>query len=490
MAANAMKKNQKKKGTYDNKIIMWISIGLAVFVALIIGVYFIITATTGFIGKVDGYKIYDYEYQYYLETALSKEYSENYEEPENADDMSKEELAAHYDAFWTEERKAECAKKALDEVRKFKAMYSLAVKNGYKLNSTERANIKSQVDSYYNLYLNYGYSSEMILQYFFFGMSLSEYKDYAVQQSAIEKYKVDLKEKYEATEDDLRAIYDEDPDYYRSVSIRYLQINKPKKPSVPKDSSGNEIKPDTTVADDKAKYDDYLKDLEKYEKDLEEAKTFAEAVMAAYNAGKSYTVKDDKGKETEYKTFADIVKGESDDKNSSSNSGLYEVNSESTLAEELVDFALSMQWNEDRTQIIKVEKEDDEDKEEDKDSEDKEEESNEPAGQSDGEDATEGGEATEDEKPEVVIEAPMTALEIIETDGAFYVIRAEDIEDFDNSKESKEGAKDSIKDVIEAEWLEDEAVKELEQMVANAGSKFDITGKKQDKIDEILKGMF
>ena len=164
-----MKKNQKKKGTYGNKIIMWISIGLAVFVALIIGVYFIITATTGFIGKVDGYKIYDYEYQYYLETALSEEYSENYEEPENADDMSEEELAAHYDAFWTEERKAECAKKALDEVRKFKAMYSLAVKNGYKLNSTERANIKSQVDSYYNLYLNYGYSSEMILQYFFFG---------------------------------------------------------------------------------------------------------------------------------------------------------------------------------------------------------------------------------------------------------------------------------------------------------------------------------
>ena len=84
----------------------------------------------------------------------------------------------------------------------------------------------------------------------------------------------------------------------------------------------------------------------------------------------------------------------------------------------------------------------------------------------------------------------MTALEIIETDGAFYVIRAEDIEDFDNSKESKEGAKDSIKDVIEAEWLEDEAVKELEQMVANAGSKFDVTGKKQDKMDEILKGMF
>ena len=54
---------------------------------------FIITATTGFIGKVDGYKIYDYEYQYYLETALSEEYSENYEEPENADDMSEEELA-------------------------------------------------------------------------------------------------------------------------------------------------------------------------------------------------------------------------------------------------------------------------------------------------------------------------------------------------------------------------------------------------------------
>jgi hypothetical protein len=84
----------------------------------------------------------------------------------------------------------------------------------------------------------------------------------------------------------------------------------------------------------------------------------------------------------------------------------------------------------------------------------------------------------------------MTALEIIETDGAFYVVRAENIEDFDNTKESEEGAKDSIKDTIKTEWLEDEAVKELKQMVANAGSKFDVKGKKQDKIDEILAKQF
>lgn len=480
MAAKAMKKNQKKKGSYDNKLIMWISIGLAVFVALIIGVYFIITATTGFIGKVDGYKIFDYEYQYYLELAISEEYSENYEEPENADDMSDEELSAHQKAFWTEERKAKCAEKALDDARKFKAMYSLSVKNGYKLNSTEKANLKSQIDTYYSMYLNYGYSSEMILNYFFFGMSLSEYKEYAIQQSAIEKYKTVLKEKYEATEDDLREIYDKDPDYYRLVSIRYLQVNKPTKPSVPKDSSGKEISADTTNADEKAKYDDYLKDLEKYNKDLEEAKTFAEAVMAAYNAGLTYTVKDDNGKETEYKTFADIVKGESDDKQSSTNSGLYEVSSGSSLNEKLVEFALSMQWNEDRTQIIKVveEDEDKEDKEEDK----KDEESSEKEDSADAQ--------SDDESKEETKKDPMTALEVIETDTAFYVVRAEDIEDFDNSVESKEGAADSIKDKIKVEWLEDEAVKELEQMVENAGSKFKVDGKKQDKIDEMLKAAF
>lgn len=484
MATKAMKKTQKKKGSYDNKLIMWISIGLAVFVALIIGVYFIITATTGFIGKVDGYKIYDYEYQYYLELALSEEYSDNYEKPENADDMSDEELAKHEKDFWTEERKAKCADKALDEARKFKAMYSLSIKNGYKLNSTERANLKSQIDTYYSMYLNYGYSSEMILNYFFFGMSLPEYKEYAIQQAAIEKYKEVLKEKYNATEEDLREIYDEDPDYYRLVSIRYLQVNKPTKPSVPKDSSGKEIAADTTNADDKAKYDDYLKDLEKYNKELEEAKKFAEAVMEAYNAGLTYKVKDDKGKETEYKTFADLVKGESDDKNSSTNSGLYEVNSNSSLLQELVDFALTMQWNEDRTQIIKVEKEDDkeEDKEEDKEDTESSKEESTPAPQSDDENKEEDNK--EDKKD------PMTALEIIETDGAFYVVRAEDIEDFDNSVESKEGAKDSIKDKIEVEWLEDEAVKELEQMVENAGSKFKVNGKKQDKIDEMLKAAF
>ena len=206
--------------------------------------------------------------------------------------------------------------------------------------------------------------------------------------------------------------------------------------------------------------------------------------MEAYNAGLTYKVKDDNGKETEYKTFADLVKGESDDKNSSTNSGLYEVNSNSSLLQELVDFALTMQWNEDRTQIIKVEKEDDkeEDKEEDKEDTESSKEESTPAPQSDDENKEEDNK--EDKKD------PMTALEIIETDGAFYVVRAEDIEDFDNSVESKEGAKDSIKDKIEVEWLEDEAVKELEQMVENAGSKFKVNGKKQDKIDEMLKAAF
>lgn len=481
MAANAKIQKKKKRGSYDNKLILWISVGLAAFLALIIGIYLILTITTGFIGKVDGYKIYDYEYRYFLQSVLSEEYSENFTEPENYSDMTSEEVDKLLEEFWTDERKADCAQKALDDAREFKGMYSLAVKNGYKLNSAERAELKQQIDTYYNLYINYGYSSEMVLNYFFFGMSLSEYKEYAIQQSAIEKYKAVLKEKYEATDDDLRAIYEEDPDFYRLVSIRYFQVNKPKEPSKPKDANGKEISADTTNADDKAKYDDYLKDLEEYKKTLAEAKKYAEDVMNAFNAGKSYTVKDKDGKETEYKKFADLIKAESDDNTSTSNSGLFEVNSESTIDEKLKEFALSMQWDEERKQIIKVEKKDDEEEKDESSEEDKTE------GDADAQTADE--ENTE-EKPEIVVEAPMTALEIIETDSAFYVVRAENIEDFDNTKESEEGKADSIKDQIKTEWLEKEAVKELEQMVANAGSKFSIKAKKQDKIDEITASMF
>lgn len=118
-----------------------------------------------------------------------------------------------------------------------------------------------------------------------------------------------------------------------------------------------------------------------------------------------------------------------------------------------------MVWNEDRTKIVK------------KDAADSQEKDKENKG--------------EDDK-----ESVMTALTVLETEKAVYVVRAESITDYENSQESKEGAADSIKDKIKSEWLEDKAVEDLKGKVNDEGDKYKITGKKEEEIKKLNEAMF
>ena len=84
----------------------------------------------------------------------------------------------------------------------------------------------------------------------------------------------------------------------------------------------------------------------------------------------------------------------------------------------------------------------------------------------------------------------MTELEIIETQTAIFVVRAESITDYENSKESEEGAADSIKDQIEAKWKEDKAVEKLEALVNEKGDEYKVTSKKEDYLKELNDSVF
>ena len=55
--ANNMKSKKNKK-SYDNKVITWISVGLAAFVIVVVAIVLIVTLTTGYVAKVDGLKIF------------------------------------------------------------------------------------------------------------------------------------------------------------------------------------------------------------------------------------------------------------------------------------------------------------------------------------------------------------------------------------------------------------------------------------------------
>lgn len=458
MASNLKVKKSKK--SYDNKVITWISIGLAAFIAVVVAIVLIITLTTGYVAKVDGLKIYDYEYVYFLQSAMYTEYSENFEEPEGFDDLSTEEQDSLTKEFWTDERKNSCAEAALEDTRQFKAQYRLARNAGYRLTSDEKATLKNNITSMYNQYLTYGYTEEMVQSYILGGMTLSQYKDFAIIQSTIEKYKEAIKQNYNPTEEELRAIYDENPDDYRTIGVRQFKIDIDA----------------TKPTDEEA--EDYQTKLDEYNEAYAEALEYAKEIADTYNSGKTMSTykKDEDGNyeldedgnrivDSADLSFEDYVTNESDDSNSSSTGGLSEINNlNKSSVDEITDYALSMVWNEDRTKIVKKDQTEDQ--------------------------AEEAAEEESEEESEEEEESVMTDLEIIETETAIYVVRAESITDYDNSVESEEGAADSIKDTIKSEWLEDKAVEDLETQVNNAGDKYKITGRKEEEINELNETLF
>ena len=76
------KSTKKNKKSYDNKLITWISVSLGAFVAIVVAIVLIITMTTGYVAKVDGLKIYDYEYKYFLQNAIYELQDEEFDKPE------------------------------------------------------------------------------------------------------------------------------------------------------------------------------------------------------------------------------------------------------------------------------------------------------------------------------------------------------------------------------------------------------------------------
>ena len=460
MADKRLKPKKKNTKSYDNKLITWISVGLGAFVAVVIAIVLIITMTTGYIAKVDGLKIYDYEYLYFLQQSMYELQDEKFEEPEDFSELSSEEQDKLYKDFWTDERKSEAADDALEDARQFKAQYRLARDKGYKLSSDEKNNLKANITQYYNQYISYGYSAELVESYFLGGMSLSEYKDFAIIQSTIEKYKEAIKKDINPSEAELKAIYDENPDDYRKVGVRKFKI------------AVDATKP----TDDKA--EDYQTKLDAYNKAYDEAKKYAQEIVDTYNSGKAMNtykkdssgnfVLDDAGNKTidkEALSFVDYVKAESDDSNSSTSGGLSEINNNAQDAvKEITDYALSMIWNADRTKIVEKEAEK---KPEAKDVD-----------------------TSKDDSEKKEENTVMTDLKMIETETAIYVVRAESITDYENSKESKEGAADSIKDIIKAEVLEEKAVEKLEALVNEKGNDYKITSKKEDEIKELNKELF
>jgi hypothetical protein len=314
-----------------------------------------------------------------------------------------------------------------------------------------------------------------------------------------------LKEGYKVTTEEMKELYDKDPDAYRTLTGRIFKFALPTKPSVPKDDNGKDLDLNTTEEKWASKIDTYKKNLAKYEAGMKHYNKLCDDMLEKINAGEKFTLYEYEYDETKQEY---VVKKDKDGKDvelskgavsfedlctlsalsgASTNKGLVSVGGgASSNVEDIDEYLLQMQWNEARDGFIFVEKVE----EEESDKEDsKEEGSAETSSASD---------ADADKKDETKVKpSALKKIEVKNDDGVvveLYLVRVEKIDDFDTEVETKDDAKEetlnTVQSTIKSELLEEKAVAELDKKVADAGNQFKVESKKQERLDEILDSMF
>lgn len=390
-------KKKKKRGTADDtKLIKVLVISLSALVVVSVVVAILLVTSGNYVAKVKGEKIYTHEYTYFLNMAISEEV-EKIEIPEDA---TTEEQTEAYKTYFT--TKGDDGKypldriieNAIEEARIFKASYLLAKDKGYELTSEEKSNVETNLDSminyYYQMYSQYGNSMtyDDVVEYYCGGMTLKQYKAFGILDTTIAKYKEALKETYEVDEDALRAIYDENPNDYRKITVQKFFLST-------QTTDENDSTVDMTEeqkAEVKAKIDDYL---------------------AKFQSGEL--------------VFEDTIVSDSEETSASTDKGISTINNNSLTNVEVID-----EWALEKQAV-------------------------------DGE----------------------NEYTVLESDTGYYIVRCTEIEDYDNSEDSEEGAEDSIRNTIKATWLEEKAADQVREE-ALADSSFVLTDRKEDRMQELI----
>ncbi len=391
-------KKKKKRGSHDNnKLIAIVAVVLGVIVVSVSVLSVVLFTSGNYVAKLNGQKLYNYEYRDYLNKQISA-LQDEIEIPEDADDEAT--LEAYKTFFTTKDDNGQyplqrCKDKALEELRIFKTSYQLAVAAGYELTSDEEKNVEDNIDYYinyyYQIYTQYSSTSityDDVVKQVCGSMTAKQYKEYAKQDTTIAKYKEAMKEEYNITEDELRAIYDENVNDYRKITVQKFFLS-----TQTTDESGSSVAmTDEQKAEVKAKIDDY---------------------MAKFESG-------------EY-SFEEKIKSDSEESGSADSIGVTTISSDSkTGVTVLDDWAFAKE--------------------------------------------TVDGE---------------NVYELLEDSTGYYIVRCTDIEDFDNSEDSTEGANDSIKNTIKTKLEEEKATAQM-RAEAEAASGYELSSIKESKIAELF----
>lgn len=505
----------KKVASYDMKLIWIIVAAIAVVTIGIITALAINTALNSYVAHINGKGIRDYEYEYFLQNVMS-------EMQEEAQSKLGEDETFDAKAFWTDTKKKEAKDAALEDVVKWQSQYLVSVDKGFKLTSEETENVKNNIDYqvyyYYTMYTQYGYTVTYDDILSMMGIKdLDQYKAILLKTATISKYADDLANGYKIDdlyftdkdgnkttgEQAVNALYNSDVDAYRRVQLQTLVIAKkdaPTKPTEVKDPGEAPDAEDTSEEyiswkADKDKYDKYVKDLEQYNTNLEKYNTENAEFIA--NVKSLYEVLSTDGKYTG-KGFAEVATEEKDaDGNAikaikeytdatlediagtegalySSTKGLYSfIGSVDTTTDFLTKYAVSLDWvnwtDATSTEIKSS--------------------LTEPAEKEEGE---ESKEEEKDPYENNFATSHLNELKLFEDDDYYYITKCVNILDINTSREDApedEDAEYSVRATIVEELKANRADDDIDAEVAANASKFKITKKRENVMDEAVKNL-
>lgn len=299
-------KKKKKKGTYDNtKLVAIIAIALAVIVVASIVITVVMVYTGNYVARVKGEKLYNYEYEYYLNQRVSR-IGEDVDVPDSASTSEREEVYSMYLASKGEDGLYPLVRykqEALEELQEFKISYLLARDKGYKLTAEENRNVEQNVEytvnMYYRIYSQSGtnITYDEVVDYVCGGMDLSQYKSFIKLSETVGKYKADLMDSYNISDAEIKEVYDAEPNDYRSIDIQKMEL------VADEDDIGEEEMTDDQKAELKAKAEDYIAKFKSGELDFTETIKKESAENGADTSEGKSTVR--KGSETGIKVVDD-----------------------------------------------------------------------------------------------------------------------------------------------------------------------------------------
>lgn len=221
---NYLKKKKKKSISNDNALIISLITFLTVVVVVISALGIYISYSASYVAKVDGVKIYSYEYQTFLDKALKDQYDKmpkaNEATTPTADDVNKyfttpkEDGKTPYDVAKEE---------AMRLAKNFKASSIIAKKAGVSLTSDEKKQYENYINNYIMQYSSQGVSESAITG----GLSKKDYIKFALDNAQIEKYKKDkILPTISPTEEELTKYYSDNEAIYRTLSVKVLFASK------------------------------------------------------------------------------------------------------------------------------------------------------------------------------------------------------------------------------------------------------------------------